>query len=143
MPSVHICTSARCHHTVHSRGGAPLFTTTIHITRALTSLSGPASAWQLKGLVSGRPPAGNRLCPHRWGLGGLTDHHSVMQRGLGCEERGRGRFCKKTLLCKRKSTVESSLPHFLEKPDSAPGDRPHLCLLRSPMQSLVLRAALG
>lgn len=64
----------------------------------------------------------------------------VMERGLGCEERGRGRLCKKTLLCKRKGAVESSLSRFREEPDSLPGDRPHLCLLRSPMQSLVPRA---
>lgn len=147
---MHFC---QCHH--HSWGGAPLLTTTICIARAPCShlpsrprlCLGTQGEWdrpatQRAGLRSGVAEVllGIACIPTGGGWGTSLVITQVIERGLGCEERGRGRFCKKTLLCKRKSAVESSLPHFREKPDSPPGDRPHLCLLRSPMQSLVLRA---
>lgn len=62
--------------------------------------------------------------------GGETSLFITWSRsGVGCEEEERGHFRKKKrCFRKRKSTVESSLPHFLGKLDSEPWETDHTCV---------------
>lgn len=158
LSSIHIHTLVRCHHTVHSWGKEGLFSFTTILYCHSTLLSslfqahtqplpgdsrGRGLPQELKGLVSGPVWPGScweSPAPPQLGTGEPHCLPPSSGWGLGCQEGGRGLFCKNIVLCKRKSTVESNLPHFLGKLDSEPWEtEPHPCLLRSPIQTPTLR----
>lgn len=137
LSSVHIRTSAGCHHTVHSWGvGLSSFMTILYCHSTLLSLisiPGPhsASPWGLRrtrikaSLKSGlaRVLLGIACTPMAGGLGNLTVYHPVVEGGWGARKEEEAAFVKRYCSARGKVPLKAACPISWGSRTRSPGDR--------------------